>query len=380
MILPSKAELFELIKLDFANEYNIPVEDLGTDFLAEASVLATIEYNLSLRIANEKANVWVGSADAETLYAIGLDKIGRLPFPAVAGIYECSTTQIGTETAVIPLGTQFKKGVFVYETLANIDPGDNVQVRALIAGTENILIATDELTSVSPLSSIQDIITVLSVVQAPSDQEDIEDYRTDILNSFILRPSGGNASDYILWAADVSDIRTVYPYAADGEAGKINIYCEGVSVFEPISAKIDEVIEAIKYDTNGIGRVMVDLFPFITNTYIVPVQITDINIEITSGDTGQQIAAENIIKAYLLNIRPYLPTLNQVRDPEDDTVTQQALISTLSENGITFASLILKVKPLGGGEITVTEYQVGDADDPTFYGEIPVLETLTITP
>ena len=378
--MATKKELFELIKLDFANEYGIPVADLGSDFLAEAAVLATIEYNLALRIENSAANVWVGSADAETLYAIGKDKIGRLPFPAVSGIYECTTTQIGTEVAVIPLGTQFKKLDFVYETLTDINPGDNVQIRALVAGTENVLIATDELTSLAPLSSIQDIITVDSVVQAPSDQEDIEDYRTDILNSFILRPSGGNAADYIQWAADVSDIRTVYPYAADGEAGKINVYCEGVSTFIPSGAKIDEVIEAIKYDTEGNGRVILDLFPFINDTYIVPVQITDINIEITSGNVGQQAAAEAVIEAYLLDIRPYLPTLNQVRAPEDDTITQQALIKALSDNDITFASLILKVKPLGGGEVTVTEYQIGDADDPTYYGEIPELDVLTITP
>jgi len=220
------------------------------------------------------------------------------------------------------------------------------------------------------------------IIAAAVDQneEDIEDYRTDLINSYILRPSGGSAPDYILWAADVSDIRTVYPYAADGEAGKINVYCEGVSAFEPIPAKIDEVIEAFKYDIEGNGRIIVDLFPFITNTYIVPVQITDINIVLTSGDVGQQASAEQVIEDYLLDIRPYLPTLNQVRDPETDTVTQSGLIKELADNDITFSALTLKVKPLGGGEITVAEYQVGDADDPTFYGEIPVLETLIINP
>jgi len=376
----TKLELFEQIKLDFANVYGIPVEELGNNFLAESAVLATIEYNLLLRLDEIAANVWVGSADAETLYIIGLDKIGRLPFPAVAGIYECSTTQIDTETDQIPLGTKFKKGIFVYETLSTINPGNNVQVRALIAGTENELIVSDELTSVSPLPSISDIITVTSIVQAPSDEEDIDDYRADVVNSFILRPSGGNASDYIIWASDVSDIRIVYPYAADSEAGKIKVYCEGVSSFIPSGAKIDEVIEAIKYDTEGNGRVAVDLFPFITDTYIVPVQITDVNIELIDGNASQQVAAENIIKDYLFAIRPYLPTLNSVRDPNDDTITQSALINVLSTGGITFSSLVLKIKPLGGTEVTVTTYQVGNADNPLYYGEIPVLETLTITP
>lgn len=375
----TKKELFDQIKLDFSNVYGIPVGDLGDNFIAESAVLSTLQYNLLLRINEIAANVWVGSADAETLLIIGEDKLGRLPFPAVNGVYECTTTQIGTLTAQIPLGTQFKRGVYIYETLSTINPGDNVQVRALTAGLESELSVLDELASVAPLSSINDTIVVSSVVVAPTDAEDIEDYRQDLINSYILQPSGGNASDYINWAADVSGIRTVYPYAADGEAGKINVYCEGISPdFQPIPSKIDEVIDAIKYDLEGSGRVAVDLYPFITNTYIVPVQISDINITLTDGNASQQTAAEAVIKAYLLNIRPYLPTLNKVRDPLTDTVSQSGLIQTLSGNGITFSALELRVKPLGGGEITVTSYQVGDADDPTKYGEIPVLETLTI--
>lgn len=376
----TKEELFEQIKLDFANVYNISVDELGDNFLAESAILATIEYSLLLRINEIDSNVWVGSADLDTLLSVGFDKIGRLPFPAVSGIYTCSTIQIGTETAKILIGTQFKKDDYVYESLAEIDPGDDIQIRALTEGIESALLVSDELQSVNPLVSIQDIITVTSIDTASVDGEDIDDYRQDVVNSFTLRPNGGNAADYILWASDVSAIRTVYPYAADGAAGKIEVYCEGISPFVPISATIDEVIEAIKYDTEGNGRVLVDLFPFITNTYIVAVQITDINITLNGGDVGQQSEAETVIEDYLYNIRPYLPTLNKVRDPETDTITQTALIKTLADNDITFTSIVLKVKPLGGGEITVTEYQVGDADDPLYYGEIPVLESLTIVP
>lgn len=374
----TKKELFDQIKLDFANVYSIPVDELGDNFLSESAVLATIEYSMLLRINEVALNVWVGSADVATLLRVGFDKIGRLPFPAVSGIYTCSTVAISGESDVIPLGTQFKKGEYVYESLADINPGDDIQVRALTPGTISELQVDNELTSLSPLNSINDIITVTAIDTSPSNEEDIEDYRQDVLNSFILRPGGGNASDYIIWASDVSDIRTVYPYAADGEAGKIKVYCEGVSSFQPDSAKIDEVIEAIKYDTEGNGRVLVDLFPFITNTYIVPVQITDVNIELTDGDSGQLAEAAQVIEDYLYNIRPYLATLNKTRNPDDDTITQQALIRVLSDNDITFSALTLKVKPLGGGEQTVTSYQVGDADNPSFYGEIPVLESVTI--
>lgn len=375
----TKQELFEQIKLDFANVYNIPVAELGDSFLADSAVLATTMYNLRLRLNEIALNVWVGTANLETLLSVGLDKIGRLPFPAVSGIYTCSTSAISGETAIIPAGTQFKRNDYIYESLADINPGDTIQVRALAPGTESALIVSNTLTSVSPLGSIQDIITVTAISTSPSAAEDIEDYRTDVLNSFILRANGGSAADYILWASDVADIRTVYPYAADGEAGKIVVYCEGVSSLQPNSTKIDEVIEAIKYDTNGNGRVLVDLFPFINDTYILPVQLTQVNITLTGGDAGQQATAEQVIEDYLYNIRPYLPTLNKTRDANLDTITQSALIKTLADNDITFTAVTLKVKPLGGAEQTVTSYRVGNADDPTYYGEVPYLGTLTIS-
>jgi len=374
----TKLELFELIKLDFANEYNISVADLGDNFLAESAVLATIQYSLLLKINEISKNVWAGSSDLETLLSVGFDKLGRLPFPAVSGIYTCSTVAISGETAQIPIGTQFKFGDYVFESLNLIDPGDDIEIRAITAGTDSVLIITNELNSVAPLVSISDIITVTSVDTVATDEEDIDDYREDVVQSFTLRPNGGNAADYILWADDIAAIRTVYPYAADGEAGKIVVYCEGISPFVPVSGTIDEVIEAIKYDLDGDGRVLVDLFPFINDTYILPVQITDINIELTGGVGGQLAAAAVIVEAYLYDIRPYLPTLNKTRDATTDTITVAALIKVLADNDITFTAVTLKVKPLGGGEQTVTEYQVGDADDPTYYGEIPVLDTLII--
>ncbi len=374
----TKEELFEQIKLDFANIYNISVDELGVNFLAESAVLATSMYSLQLRINEISANVWAGSANMETLLSIGSSKIGRLPFPAVSGIYTCTTVLISGETATIPIGTRFKKGIYIYESLATINPGDDIQVRALTAGIDSVLIVSNELQSLSPLISINDIITVSAVDTAPSDAEDIEDYRLDVVSSFTLRPNGGNASDYILWASDVAAIRTVYPYAADGNAGKIVVYCEGINPFIPTSATIDEVIEAIKYDTDGVGRVLVDLFPFINNTYILPIQVTYINIVLTSGVAGQQAAAKTVIEDYLYNIRPYLPTLNKTYNASFDTITQQGLIKALSDNDITFTAVTLKVKPLGGVEQTVTEYKIGDANDPTYYGEIPVLESLII--
>ena len=135
----------------------------------------------------------------------------------------------------------------------------------------------------------------------------------------------------------------------------------------------------MKYDSDGVGRVLVDLFPFINTTYILPVQITNVNIEISGGVIGEQSAAETVIKNYLLEKRPYLATLNKTYTTTQDTITLVEVINALSAADITFTGVVIKIKPLGGTEQTITTYKVGDANDPTYYGEVPELETLTIS-
>lgn len=376
-------EIYNLIISDWCNRLGITVDNAGYTIIVTSKVITGGLYLLAKIIDALSNNVWVGSMQYSKLIEVGQDKIGRGPYLAVQGEYTCTT--IAVDTGTIPSGSIFTKDIdnttYSYESLDEVSGGSDIQVRALTAGLDSKLVIGDELTASKSLSYANNIITVSATTEEPLAAEDPDDYRQVVVDSFVLRGAGaGNAADYILRAGTVQGVRTVYPYASDGNAGKINAYVEGLSPdFVPSTALIEDVIDSFKYDSDGVGIALVDLYPFLTDEYILPVQIAEIVIDLAGGNLSQQSDAESLIEDYLLDKRPYLATLNKIRVATNDTISTVEIVQALADGGITFTGITLKVTPPGGSQLTVSTYQVGNPDDPTYYGEIPVLTTLNIT-
>jgi hypothetical protein len=94
------------------------------------------------------------------------------------------------------------------------------------AGTTYILAVSDSMQLTSPLTNVDTIASVASVVVTPTDTEDIETYRARVLLAYLLEPNGGAAADYMLWALDSDECRAVYPYTLNG--GTAQIFVEAV--------------------------------------------------------------------------------------------------------------------------------------------------------
>lgn len=381
--MQTKQEVYDFILGQYSAALQIPTSALGETVKVDAATQATIYYNCLLRIEKVKSNIWVGTCDYEQLLIFGYGRLKRYPYPAVAGVYLCQTTQITGQTDLLEKGSEFKSGSYSFTTTADCQAGAQVSVIATTAGTASSLNVGDTLTSVVALPSISDTIVVLSETTAPTDSESTEDYRQDVLDSYLINPSGGSAGDYILWAEDAEGCRTVYPYAKPNEVGKVLIYVEASSTIIPSSGVIDNVIDAVRYDEDGQGRVAAHLFPFITTTNVISVQNTIVNIFIGGASESQRTLMETLIEGYLLNIRPYLESLNDTRDEDADTIKQSSLISLLSNNGVVFTTLQIFVIPAPTStSIEVTEYRVGFGQgstvDSDYYGEVPILDTLVL--
>jgi uncharacterized phage protein gp47/JayE len=396
-------ELYTQIITDWCNRLGITVEDAGYSIIVISKVFTGALYLLVKMIDGIKNNVWVGSMQAAKLLEVGPDKIGRGLFLAVKGEYLCST--VSTGVGDIPEGTIFtftiNGVVYKYETTAVVAAGDNVTIRAMIAGTINTLVVDDTPTSQQQLEYAESDITVLEVTEEPQDTETIEEYRAVVVAFERLRLGNGNASDYILWVANVSGLRTGYPYTADGEAGKAVIYCESTDneVLIPSAGLIDDAIDSIKYDSNGKSQPPVEFFEFINTTYVKPVQITGIKLIFTNGDSGQQTDIENVVRNYLEIKRPFLHTVNKFIQFSDglnsleNTVALVDIIQLLANAGITFDSIDMEVNILlAASYVAMSKYVVGyrggstyppellpsnDPALPTYYGECPRLEQIT---
>jgi hypothetical protein len=394
--------LYDQILTDWCNKLGISVSEAGYNIIIMSKVFAFGLYMIVKIIDGLKNNVWVGSMQAAKLLEVGQDKIGRGLYQAVKGEYTCSTVE--KTPGNIPANTIFTieidGTIYSFETTAVVAAGDDVTVRALTAGTDSKLEAADILTAKQNLTYAENDITVTAVTQEPTDTETIEHYREVVVAYETLRLGNGNASDYIVWVSDVNGLRTAYPYTAPGEAGKAVIYCESTDseVLVPSAGLIDNAVDAIKYDINGKSQPPVEFFEFVNDTYVLPVQITGIKIQVENGDSGQQASIEALVRAYLLIKRPFLHTVNKFIEESEgyntftNTVSLVDIVQLLANAGITFTNIVMQVDILNStGYAVFTRYVVGyrggstypetysPGNDPalsTYYGECPRLETV----
>jgi hypothetical protein len=260
------------------------------------------------------------------------------------------------------------------------------------------LLVNDVLTAKQNLTYAENDITVTAITTTPVDTETIEHYRSVVVAYETLRLGNGNAADYIVWVSDVNGLRTAYPYTAPGEAGKAVIYCESTDteVLVPGASLINDAIDAIKYDANGRSQPPVEFFEFVNSTYVLPVQITGIRLDIENGDTGQTSSIEALVRDYLSIKRPFLHTLNRDAVVSDgyntleNTVALVDIVQLLANENITFDSITMYVDILNStGYVEYSKYVVGYrggstypasyslSNDPalsTYYGECPRLE------
>jgi hypothetical protein len=397
-------ELYELIINDWCNRLGISVDNAGFTIIATSKVITAGLYLLVIIIDGLSNNIWVGSMQASKLIEVGQDKIGRGPFLAIQGEYTCTTIE-KNGGGDIPVGSTFTKNIngtdYVYESLATVAGGDDISVRALTAGTESALVVSDVLVAQKSLDFAENEIIVSAITETPVDAETIDEYREVVVAFERLRLGHGNASDYIVWVANVNGLKTGYPYTADGEAGKAVIYCESTDeeVLVPSGGLIDDAIDSIKYDSNGISQPPVEFFEFVNTSYVLPVQITGVKLELTNGDSQQQSSIESLVREYLLLKRPFLHTVNKfIQTTEgyntyENTVALVDIIQLLVNAGITFDSIDMEIDILlGASYSSMSKYVVGyrggsvypttlsPSNDPAlalYYGECPRLEDVT---
>lgn len=386
--IPTTAELYEDILADLESEYGESIPLFGKVFLrALAGVQAAKLKLYYLAIGNIQKNIFVDTADREsaggTLERFGRIKLGRNPFPATAGQYEIEVT--GTIGSTINSQTTFKSDddstnpgkLFILDnTFTLATSPDTIIVRALEAGLDSQLDIGDTLTATAPIANVEKGAEVVSEIVEPLSEEDIEEYRENVLEAFRLEPQGGAASDYRIWASDAQGVRQVYAYAKTNAPGEINLFIEANRVDStdgkgtPSSDMIDDVEEAVDFDPdttkplNERGR-----RPLQVIVNYEPVSIKLITIEITgySGITAE-IQSQNLtaLDQLIDSIRPFVAGADVLANQNDILNTNKIIGVLLEVNpGAVFGTVTLKVDSV-------------DVSSRTFIdGDIPFLQTVS---
>jgi uncharacterized phage protein gp47/JayE len=385
--IPSIDELYERRLNDFATALGVSVDTLGDSYLVEAKVDSAMMYNFYLKLSQTQENIYPDLAEESVLKRYGFALLKRYPTPATQGIYTATVT--GTTGAVISEATQFVSDsapgyLFIIDADYTMPASTGtITIRSLTAGIEPLLSVGDTLTSIQPLTNINDTIVVDGVTVSPVSAESLTDYREDTLIAIRTLPQGGSPADIILWCLDESTVRTVYPYMLPNP-GDLTVYVEatesntapGEAIGVPTQATLDAVYTApdgvdpesgvVIYDeVLQKGRMLVN----IQNIYSQPVTALEVDVDIIG--LSDNTIAETIKAAYaslFYSIRPFAAGGQSITEKNDVLsigTIQAVLIEVLSGTGITYTSVSYTVD--GNSE---TNYTFA-------FGNIPVLNELT---
>lgn len=360
--LPTLQELRDGIIADLEAEFDATINPDGKAKLrAFADNTAGLIKQLYLAIGALQKNVYPDAADEETLIRYGMVRLNRRPFQGVAGQYQ--VTVIGTVGTVIPALRIWKSDddslnpgiLYILDsdhTMAG--SSDTITLRCLELGTTGELEIGNTLTLTAPVALLDDSATVTAESVQPLAAETIEDYRTDVINSFRLESLGGAATDYRLWAADVQGVERVYPYAKSGSPCEINLYVEATIADSadgkgtPTQSILDQVEDVVNFDPdtsleqNERGRrplqVVVHYIAITPKTVVVTIadyQNLDADIEADNLTALQEVLAE---------IRPYVAAADNP-DDENDTLNSNKLVAALisAKPGANFGAVTFTV-------------------------------------
>jgi len=393
--IPTLAELQSQIENDIKSGLGITRTWVGKVMLKVLSLVQAAKLKIYyLHIAQIQKNIFVDTATSEfsggTLERFGRVKLGRNPYPAVAGEYTLDVT--GSIGGVILKGQTFKSSLGstspdkLYSVKSEVTltgTTGQIEIVALEPGTGSVLQAGDELETTSPIANVDSVATVNSVDVTAIEAEDLEDYRNLVIQAFQLEPQGGAATDYRIWAADAAGIRTVYPYTKDGAIYTVQVFVEALpensepgqpAGYPPESmlTDVEDVIELDPDTTKDINeRGRRPLQATVEVLEVVPVAVT-ITINDLSDKSAPVIALiTSAIEDLMYTIRPYIPGADGTN--RKDTLYISALIAAIYDvldEGISFSNVSIEI-----ASTTYSQYAFGDT--PAKYGTYPYLDTLS---
>jgi hypothetical protein len=387
--IPTLSQLYTNVVSDLNAEFGVNISlKKKVALRVQAAVHAGKLWLCYKYIGFAQKQIWPDTADSEfmggTLERFGRSKLGRNPKQAVAGNYTIQVT--GTIGSTIPALQLWKSNDdsespgYIFQMDAAyilVSNPDTITVRALTPGVEAKLNVADTLTATSPIAGVDKTATVTAITVLPLAAEDLEDYRTRIVEAFRLEATGGAAADYKLWAQDAQGVKRVYPYAKTAETNANNIFIEATPQDStdgkgtPPALMITDVENVINFNPDtSLALYERGRKPLSVINYYLPVTIITVDIEV-NGTGGAFTAAQKslILQALtesISNIRPHVDAADVEANRNDVLDTQRAAgIIYAQVPGANYTGLTLKFNTVALQTYHFTQ------------GNIPYLNTVT---
>ena len=352
--IPTTKQLYDSVLASLEAENVITIPLFGKSFLRALAIVQAAKLKLIYLVLGDlQKNIFVDTAYSEnqggTLERFGRVKLGRNPFPAVAGNYTLQVT--GEIGATINAKTTFKSNddslspskLFVLDIeYILVSETDTILVRALETGLDSKLSIGDKLTSTQPIALVNSIATVTVENIEPLAPEDTEEYRQKAIEAYQLEPQGGAATDYRIWSADAQGVANSYPYTSGATSNEVAVYIEA-TITDSIDGKgtpgagiLAEVEDVIEFDPdttrplNERGR-----RPMNCILTVLPITVKEVDVEIAGFD-GLTPEIETIIfeaiEAALSLTRPFIPGADVLANKNDIVSVNKLIVAIQTAN------------------------------------------------
>jgi uncharacterized phage protein gp47/JayE len=358
LVIPTYLELYESILNDLKNKLDVNSLIGKTVIAAIAAVYAGKQKLMYIQIAIANKNIYPDTCDTETLRRFARVRLLRDINPGVSGEYLIYVT--GETGSVIPSGTTYSnRSGYLYivdvEYTFTTTTG-SVQVRALTPGNESLLSIDDQLQVTSPITLVDSVGDVFSIVTQPTDEETVDELRENVLDSFRLLPQGGSRADYRTWTEGVSGIREVYPYVKQDYAGTIQLYCEAFDSDSsdghgtPSALLLAAVEDSIEPEKIPMG---------VKDIEYIPVTPLPVNVVITNlTDISKISAITASIKNYLYDVRPYIGGADLITEINKDKMYVSSINQCIIDSGASFDNVSVTVN--GVSITSMRKFENGD--------------------
>lgn len=353
LIIPKLSEIYEDILADFQGKFGVVFPAFGKNFLKVFASVQAAKINLMYRFLGFiQKNIFADTADPEadggTLERFGRVKLNRGIRPGTESKYNVTVT--GVAGAIVPNSSVLKSDadtlnpdnlyitdqdyVFITDQLV-------ISIRSLEVGASQILLPGDHLNFTVPLLNVNPEAQVLIEVLRGLNAETMEEYRSDILNSFRLEAQGGSAADYVLWSIDVQGVAKAYPYAKTNAPNEVEVFIEAKlddstdGFGTPAMSMLTAVESAIRLNPDTSlpnyerGRLPLGIFflhVLAVNPLPVIITITQFSLP---DSTSLRNTILNLLKVFLSKIRPYIASIDIV---QNNILSKFNVISLLKKN------------------------------------------------
>lgn len=281
------------------------MKEFGPEVRTDESSLA---YNACARIAQKLEEVYGDMAIIEENMlpdTMELDYLVR--YGSERGItYHDATAPVvkAVFRQEIEIGTAFICGDYTYNVTSLID-GFAYRLQCETAGTD----ANTTVGELTPVDYVENYLggEITEVLVLGTDDEDVEEYRKRVIDSFGSVAFGGNRADYRLFTDTLTGVGGCKPKRRASDSAWIDIYLINSEYGVPSAGLVNDVQSALDPEQNhGEGEGMA---PICHNVQVIPVSgaTCDISATITLDDgyTIESVSAgiTAAISDYLLSLR-----------------------------------------------------------------------------